>query len=107
MVHGVQANGTAPGAAVRRRRPEAALESGASGIGDILESAVDRGIQNEGKTMKPDFAQDASGAFQGCQGSRFSNRRGIQAIKRLLNGSIAVNFSDDTARKTSKLEIFS
>jgi hypothetical protein len=57
------------------------------------------------KTPKLNFVQDASGAFRGCDGSRFSNRRSIQAIKRLLNGSNAVNFSEDTTRKTAKWEI--
>jgi hypothetical protein len=83
------------------------VAGGTPGVGDILVRPVDRGIQNEGKIMKSYFVQDAFLAFRGCQDSRFSNRRSIQAIKHLLNGSEAVFSSDDTARKTLKREICS
>jgi hypothetical protein len=57
--------------------------------------------------MKLNLAPAAFFAFEGCQGSQFCIGCGIQAIKRLLNGSIAVCFQDDSARKTAKREICS
>jgi hypothetical protein len=52
------------------------------------------------------FAQDAFLAVRGCQGGRFHIRLVLAKIKRVLIGSIAVFFLDDTAAKTTKLEIY-